>query len=491
MSTNRPHGINKVEPPKIESILKSEPDSKVSSEVRPDSRVKQLISKVKKHVIEHAIAFLSLLVLGVIIYTEHKAVFHLEKIAHKMGLTHDGDATKCKPERKRILAVFPDSAVSQPMLVGMGFNGDNERNLEDDVWLERIVESNSVEETLHVLRDELRCENVLMVIGHERSSTASYLNLNLYESLEWEENGPIPLILPAVTNPAITAQQKSDELHILRIPATDDSQVKAISAALKALDAKSIALAVDTSNHLYSKYIAKELASLNPKLPIVDSFGIDLAGLGLTLSSLRLIQNPTGRIGSQSELSNSLEKRVDTVVFAGMEVEAAIFLRNLKFNGARLAQRLEFSPVASLDSDHSLRLIFTDGVAGNTFRTLAQDVLSEGEEILLTAPLPTSAQKGLPALDFPTYEIYSHAAKSLAKQLVASARRSPQGLSRRSILESMRNLTKSDPGVSVPGDSKHDPIQLIFNSRGDNVAGKVHIYTISSRGVTHSRLCAC
>lgn len=372
------------------------------------------------------------------------------------GRVLDGIDGMFGPQRGKIaLAVFPSSTTSKPMLEGLNISDEylnKERN-----WRLVYLREDGLEATeqdlLHRLEEN---DDIVLVVGHERSTTVKYLNERVYESDQFSgDESPIPLLLPAVTNPDITKSPRGGHRHILRLPATDDKQVDRLVTLLSELKTKKLVLVVDTSNRSYSDYIAGELISREPNSIIVDSLGVDLSSDGF--SSERF-----------------LKSHPDTIIFIGMEAQASIFLRRF---------RTEYEGTLG---PKGLRLIFTDGVAGVTFDKNRSSILREGDSIFLSGPFPAEAQKG-DETDFPTYRGYAALARNIAEDLFVRANRRG-GVSRANILGAMQDIKD---GETAGQKFTLGKIVALFDDAGDNKLGSMHVWEVRKNGVIHSTSCAC
>jgi len=360
-------------------------------------------------------------------------------------------------EDKVVLAVFPkDSATSQPMIRAL--NGDRTDRPSriplpfDHCFLEFAEERDTEESTARSLQKRLEDPNVVLVIGHERSTMAQYVIDHVYKNGTLGSNqGPVPLILPAVTNPNITKEPPEGKSHILRLPASDDRQVAAISTLLLSPLPKRVVLVVDASNRVYSQFIANQLIAKNPQVSFVDSVGVALDSDGFYPARF-------------------LNAKPDTIIFVGMEVPATIFL-------PRLVESPEYNK-----SVPKPRLIFTDGTAGDTFDKVTRH-LPATLRVFLTAPFPTDVPKGA-SVEFPNYKQMGEAARSLALKLLAEAQ-DKGAISRANVLLALRNRLDVSRTEDLSG------IRASFDSEGNNIEGEVHVYELGQSGPTHSLKCPC
>lgn len=370
-------------------------------------------------------------------------------------------------ESKVVLVVFPKSQVSSPMLKGLGLSDKNNYSLKKGWRLELLPESQSLEVTARNLRSRLlRSPEVVLIVGHEQSSTVNYLREKVYDKMESEGSkfgGLVPLILPAATNPELTKASTQGTRFILRLPATDVQQVTVlghlIDNGLKPPPER-IELVVDKSNPDYSNYLAEELVARNPGFPFVDSIGVSLSGNGF-------------------HRSRFLEAEPDTILFIGMDVQANLFLRNM------------MQPGGTPGEEAPVRMIFTDGVAGGAFYELCLRLLKAEQEktgaetdIYVTGPFPTSAGKG-ETVDVPTYEPYGVAAKVLAEMLLSQAESDSGVVTRRSVLEALQSWIEEERKANLAG------IQVEFDKSGENLEGKVHVFQQTSDGMIHAPICPC
>jgi len=369
------------------------------------------------------------------------------------------------PEAKIVLAVFPDTTVSRPMVEALGFSGGTRVvSLGEYADLKLVYEAGTPEATADQLLFELANPDVVLVIGHESSTTVLHLLETVYAT---KSNRPIPLVLPAVTNPAVLRRQSPGKGHILRIPAADNEQVetiaefvKSISAAKKKENAKAtVTLLVDESNPAYSNYITKELVPQLGPVEVVDSLGVGLMAEGFDPARL-------------------LSAKPGIVVFIGMEVQADIFLRRVKASGIRL-----WHDDGDDDGDsEGLVLIFTDGTAGDVFDAVRQQILGEGESIFLTGPfsVPSDCGKGDLVSSFPDYAGLSRTALDVAEELISEAKNSGD-VSRKSVLQALRN--KLGASVEVAG--------ARFNKDGENIRGTEHVFQLTRSQIFHAQFCPC
>lgn len=359
-----------------------------------------------------------------------------------------------KQPTKIVLAVFPDTPTARPMADGLGFNDSRSAiNLREGWRLEYMAESGSIEATDLALRKRLEDENVVLVVGHDSSSTVKELLAKVYR-----DTG-IPLILPAVTNPDLTTVLQKSPTHILRLPPTDDRQVVAIRQLVEGMNPSSVALMVDNSNETYSSYIASQLIETGGTIPFVDSIGVGLGYGGFS---------PGSFLGSKP----------DVLVFIGMEVQADIFLRRLRHERYGVAGG-QPPPPLKLPT-----LVFTDGVAGELFNDAAKGLLGAGTNIYVTCPLQPSRPKGQMLGGFPTYKDYAVAARVIIDELISGIGKGKA--SRESIIEQMQKMIESKSASTDFGGLK-----VKFDQHGNNVLGLFHVYEIKGSGVEHSGMCSC
>ncbi|HLY54866.1 MAG TPA: hypothetical protein VKS60_04880 [Stellaceae bacterium] len=367
------------------------------------------------------------------------------------------------PQTAVVLAVFPDSTTSVPMLKGLGFLSSDDIPLQDDrQWiLRRLYEGNTPEATARKIRDEIakKDQNVVMVVGHERSTTAKNLIEQVYESDSYvAHGGPIPLILPAVTNPELTQAPRDGQRHILRLPASDDRQVLDILNLIQSFDPapKAVELVVDNGNREYSNYIANALIAQGNKqgLPIVDAVGVDIFSSGFSPDRF-LKSNP------------------DTIIFIGMEAEASIFVRRLK-------EGCQGKDCQRFDEKH-LRLVFTDGVAGDSFIKTVKSLLTDGESIYITGPPLEEVHRGSSAdiQSIPSYETYARVARAIIIDILKRSAQTTHGVTRAAVLRTLQGMLGVTQGRGSPS----------FNEYGDNTAARFHIYEVTRLRCTHSHRC--
>ena len=355
-----------------------------------------------------------------------------------------------------ILAVFPRTGVSQPMKAALRLEEPIE-----GIPLELLPEASSVEETIDQLLNRLddpTKPEVILAIGHERSTVVLELLPRVYQRTG--RGQPIPVILPAVTNPAITETQAKGQRHILRLPPTDDKQVFTLACLLRHLQVQDVTLLVDNGNLAYSSFIAKELVYKStepPPISIVDSVGVDLVTTGFSPTRL-------------------LDAKPSTVVFIGMETEASLFLRRLR----RSDPPPRFGP--SLNPDlGAITAIFTDGVAGTSFENVTRSLLQPGEELYLTGPFPPSTLASQTSL--PTYAPYAAAARAIASHLVLQAKKNGASPPRRSdILAEVQQLQGATPYMRFAS------LEMQFDAKGDNTLAEFHAYRITHDQVEQVKL---
>ncbi|MFY9821362.1 MAG: hypothetical protein WAM82_08270 [Thermoanaerobaculia bacterium] len=357
-----------------------------------------------------------------------------------------------KQPTKIVLAVFPDTPTARPMADGLGFDSSRSSIKLKEGWrLDYMAESGTIEGTELALKKRLEDENVVLVVGHDSSSTVKALLDTIYR-----ETG-IPLILPAVTNPDLTTVLQKAPPHILRLPPTDDIQVATLRQLLGTLNPESVVLMLDNSNVTYSKFIATQLIATGRTIPFVDSVGIGLSDRGF---------EPGLFLGSKP----------DVLVFIGMEVQADILLRRLKH---------ELDNLKNHKSSVSLAvptLVFTDGVAGELFDEAAKGL--PDARVYLTCPLPPSRPKGQLLGQFPTYKSYAIAARGIIDDLITEV--GTGKINRESIRVEMEKMMKLDRESADFGGLK-----VKFDIHGNNVLGAVHVFELTRAGVMHSAICPC
>lgn len=362
---------------------------------------------------------------------------------------------------KIVLAVFPNDTISDPIKEGLGIRGDSGGIVTNGCTMEFMPEGTDVASTASEVRKALEDPNIVLVIGHYSSTTAEYMLENVYEA----KDSPIPLILPAPTNPDLTKASRNGKKPVLRLPATDTSQVQQLGDLLRKLstlrvrDKKAdspqrVALVVDSSNPRYSDYISLQLVHNNPEMAIVDSVGVSLGGDGFRPQRFT-------------------DSKPDVIVFVGMEAEADIFLRAISESGFWVGRQ---KPT----------LVFTDGVAGSSFNSVARDTAVKGFRIFLTAPFPTETSKGylLDPAQFASYRPLGYTARNLAKLILEKAKQDSGEITRKTVSKAMESLYPTAEGVL-------DDMDLKFNEQGDNIRSEIHVYEMTKNGPIHSCLCSC
>ena len=359
-------------------------------------------------------------------------------------------------DTKTVLAVFPHpstSTVSKQLVESLGFNETtHEVRLLENVNLVLFYEHRNVDDTARALKQRLQDPGIILVVGHERSTTVQRMNAGVYEYEDADGSSdvavPVPLILPAATNPALTATQLPPRRHILRLPANDSQQIDFIRKLVEGLKSKpkSVAVLCDKSNPTYADYFGQELAA---RSDLVDqSVGVELGGSDIPESALTR----------------------DVVVVAGMERLGKVML-------TRLRKRPDSKPGS---------VVFTDGVAGDIFEAATKIKPPTKSLILLTGPFPTSAPKG-EKVSFPNYKPYGEILKLVAIQLIQDTQErekaSAEPLTRKNVLATLQSWL---------GDQKqHSPKQLTFRETGDSESGEMHAYEIRDGDVFHYRACGC
>ena len=314
------------------------------------------------------------------------------------------------------------------------------------------------DDTAKEISRRLSKENIVLIIGHETSQTAKEINERLYEAPQFVRAGiPIPLILPEATNPNLTRTPSRGIHHILRLPANDDLQVQRLKDLVGStgLCSRRIILIVNNSNMTYAEYIAKSLLLGSNAVPVIDSVGVGLGGQGFSPRRF-------------------LSAAPDTIIFIGMEAHATLML-------GRMAE--DNNGITNI-----LNLVFTDGVAGRRFQSLARAVVADklrGKvRVFYTGPFPTDVAKGGELDSVPTFNLYGRASRDLAVDLVQTAwfRGQPTGAS---ILEIMQKRWINGRGGEFAG------IRVRFDCNGDNVEGQEHVYEQGPRKALHSQFCSC
>lgn len=406
---------------------------------------------------------LLLLILSLLLHVQYG------ELADKIGgwLSNDNG-------RKVVLCVFPKSGVVNPVLDALGFKGDSDTVvLSDGVDMKLLVEDQTPAETLTHVKERLKDKNVVLLVAHERSSTMTYMNENLYEKEPFPAGqGPVPIILLAVTNPSITeGQRKSDgtavpdRRHILRLPATDKIQADLLRQFFGIQKTVDITLLVDTTNPSYSKYLAAQMVATDSgeiALPVVNSFGVNISGEGFSPS--RFLQK---------------EPRL---LFVGMETEGSILLRSLKHNGVDFSVTTDNAGKVHIAANGVL-VAFTDGVAGAVFDSARRQILGDNDLVFLTGPFVPDQGKGKDVA-FPDYRPLALGARELAGQLLREASRQG-GVTRASVL----NALQGHLGNGVP--QRLGGIEMQFDEKGDNLKGQAHLFEITRQGVRHSLACTC
>jgi hypothetical protein len=373
-------------------------------------------------------------------------------------------------KRWRVLAVFPDSSsstVSVPILDALGFKGGVKvQQLADGVDFVYVPEERTLEETAAVLRMEIEKNDVLLIVGHITSTAAQYLDNHVYHAEAVVGDTPMPLVLPAATNPLITSSEPMGHEHILRLPATDIRQVACLRAFVVRLMAakreatnsivgdESVGVLRDRSNPTYSDYIGDELVAQSDNVD--QSVGADLGG---------------------SDIPESLWDH-DVVVVAGMERLSKVILRRLHGRRVPIGIKPEF--------------VFTDGVAGEVFYK-ATGLLLAGKDrpnqhVWMSGPFEPRDQggtlyaKGEQIPDKPNYYSYGVLAKIVMIQLLQDTRQHNKRLSRAAVLDTLRSWLKN---------KFSQPQGVEFDSKGDNQKSDFHVYRIGATTYAHAKYCCC
>jgi hypothetical protein len=426
---------------------KTLPESRAdSTHHRPESRLEKLASRLMHHVktalIEVVALGIVLLILTGVVVLEHHPIYELWQ--QLMG-SHD---------IKVVIAVFPIDSTADPIKKGLGLAKDNEIDLiKGSVKLRFVPERETLRGTEAAVRKAIKDPNVVLVIGHYSSSTAERMLGDVYEE---DPTHPVPVILPAVTNPEITRDPPNDIHHVLRLPASDTVQVNELITLLNQLTANAnngqVLLIVDKTNPTYSGYIARELLKQRPQL-FVDSIGVALDGEGFRPERYK-------------------DSQPDVIVFVGMENQGMLFLKLIAESHWATVRK----PV----------LVFTDGVAGNAFMPVAEEVAAKNFRIFITAPIPTRLSKGKSVGDnFPNYEDMGTASRKLAELLLNKAKDSYGEINRQTVLNAIQDIENSKKDLGSNGLA----LNLEFDENGDDSSGGVHVYEIKDRRAIHS--CDC
>ena len=392
---------------------------------------------------------------------------------------------------KKILIVFPSTPVSKDLREGLLPNNKDEQII-FDVLLVREDEYISSSETGHRLLDKLKNDDdIIMVVGHETSTVAKYMIENVYENKIFGKE-PIPIILPAVTNPDITGMRlHTEDRHILRIPATDAVQVAVISKFLKKSDENknSTTLIVDDTNLEYSTYIAKSLIYDLPQY-VIDSVGIGLSGDGYFANRF-LLSNPK------------------TLIFIGMQTQAAMFLNQMNNNkyliytdtpessnrSPKKASSMNENEQLSINIKNPIerpkRFLFTDGVVSTEFNDLIGKLLPS-VPIYMTGPIilpPYAREKGasIKSEDL-SFKLIGKLTRELITEILKRAQKT-RGLDRKGILEVMNQLMTTEENVLLKiGEVSYT---FAFNNQGDNKFAEEHLFEVKNGIFFHSNDCGC
>lgn len=426
-----------------------------TSTSKPPGAWRNFLSRAKSELAKHAMG-------GAIVAVLVGALFltgGAEEQWHKVKVQWQRRQVSKKPPV--VLAVFPDGNVSRKILEGLSLlETQDDRQLTDFCTIRWEREEPTPEGTANKLRKVLMEENVVLLIHGEMSTTVKALNERLFEAQEFiHGDGPIPLILPGVTNPSLNKSPSAGIFHCLRLPANDDLQIRAIRRLLGpgALQSKSAVLVLDKLNPTYAEYIARELLQ-GGDLVINNSVGVGLSDGGFVPPYL-------------------LDDKPDTILFIGMEEQANVFLR-------RLARGSDMNP----SGGQTLNLIFTDGVAGDAFPKVAKSVLGGGlkgkARIFVTGPFPTDVPRGVEIPELPDFRIYGAAARELAKKIVSEVHGRGR-VTRRAVLAALQE--RLDPTKT----EKHVGLSFNFDRYGDNRLGEVHVFEQEQFRTLHSSLCPC
>ncbi len=360
-----------------------------------------------------------------------------------------------------ILVVFPNTKVGQDIKhVIMGDN--EEKGFKYGVRLRSITEDNNVENTEQKIMTELKKnKNILMIIGHETSTSAKHMIENVYRSDYFmKRGGPIPLILPAVTNPDLTKNNEKAK-HILRLPATDSLQADKIKEFIRRKNAKA-ALIVDSSNYEYSHYIAKSIINTHVDY-VVDSVGVDLDGSGFMTS--RFIAN-----------------QPDFFAFIGMHTQGSLFLKSMILH--------EEGPNSKSNGNHRYTYLFTDGVVSEFFSNFLKATIKL-RPIYITAPIPLKPiylRPGSPIQENElSYKEMGVITLKLVERILERAHENNH-FNRKGVLKEIGEIIKNTESINFT-----DPyeISIRFNYCGENELGKVHLFRYQNGHFYHAEDCGC
>lgn len=379
-----------------------------------------------------------------------------------------------------VLAVFPDSPVAQDVKRGLFLSKNPIESLSNGVSLVLQPEYDTPEETgRFLLRFLKENKNIIMVVGHETSTMAKYILENVYENAAFKGT-PIPVILPAVTNPTITdVRANSQYQHILRVPATDDVQVATIEDFIGSSknNLNSTALIVDETNLEYSSYIAKSLIYHAPAY-IIDSVGVGLSSNGFAPS----------RFLSSSPYS---------IVFIGMKTQAQIFLNQLVLRKKKDKEieeqnisKLGRSPTDLIPTGPS-QILFTDGVVSTDFNETVK-ILAPPIPIYFTGPIiledsQHKKESEIISSDL-SFRLIGSLTRALIEQLIKKAYEN-NNLNRRGILSEMNKLKDLTTPILLKVGGRQYPFN--FNSQGDSIESPVHLFKVVNGKIYHSELCNC
>jgi hypothetical protein len=385
----------------------------------------------------------------------------LEKVRENIRTENDLDVDSMPEDLPPVvLAIFPPTETSRPLLEGLQLvESSKNSQLTSRCTIEYLQEGASPDDTIKEIRSRFSKENIVLIIGHESSQTAKEINERLYEAKEFVERAsPVPLILPATTNPELTKSPSRGIHHILRLPANDEKQIMRIKDLLgpNGLNSKRVTLVVDSSNLAYANYIARGLILGKDPVKIVDAVGVGLAGDGFSPNRF-MISDP------------------DTIVFIGMDVHANLMLRRMAEDTLPTHKK-------------KLNLIFTDGVAGNAFETLSRDIsarFAQKVRIFITGPFPTTIARGDRIDSLPNFRQYGAAARELAEYLVTEAHDVKERITRGSVLKVLQKRLNNGAGTKLAG------LTIRFDANGDVVEGEEHVYEQGSKQAKHSTLCSC
>jgi hypothetical protein len=356
-----------------------------------------------------------------------------------------------------------------------------------------IKDGPTSEDTIRRISNELEQYECLLVIGHETSTLA----LQVWQGLYSRSDDPIPVLLLGPTNPRITEDDTAKGTNVvLRMLPDDTGQLKLLNEIIQrsgtpeAKAVHDVLLAVDSSNPVYSEFIAQELVRDTSSGPrICGTLDVSMRRTVLpeyaqvrTLAPRMLVFIGMGEAAIPFVQSLEREWEVAEAIVAAQKDVAKSGVRTPGYEDA----------LATCEWLKKIELVFTDGCASSAFANFLQTRASS-KWTGLTVLSPTGPGTGGGRFDYENLGQASHVVAGclLLDAMIddKNAKIPGEKLVATDVIRAMQSFRRQplDPkdkrriDLTCIGVHDNSSRYVTFDRTGNNVNWRWHEYVVDKR----------